>query len=57
MQATFPLGSLGTPPSVAGSYPLSIYLGPGAYNCYWGTNNREACNAVANMCALQLYDQ
>lgn len=42
---------------IAQSQPLMQVLGPAAYTCLLGLgNNREACNAVANLCALQLYD-
>ncbi len=48
-QATFP------DTTVAPSVPLANLLGPAARACLVG-QDRAACNAVANLCVLQLYD-
>lgn len=48
LQATFP--SISVPNSV----PLNVLLGPSARACL-EEQSRRACNAVANLCALQLY--
>lgn len=47
-QASFPSTT------VSGSVPLSVLLGPSAKACFEG-QSRAACNAVANLCVLQLY--
>uniref|UniRef100_A0A7S3QKR7 Meckelin n=1 Tax=Dunaliella tertiolecta TaxID=3047 RepID=A0A7S3QKR7_DUNTE len=41
--------------TVSGSVPLAVLLGPSAKACMEG-QSRSACNAVANLCVLQLYD-
>lgn len=43
--------------TVSQSQPLVELLGPSALSCLQGLGaDRAACNAVANLCALQLYD-
>lgn len=38
------------------SEPLVNILGPAAYSCLLGQGaDRASCNAVANLCALQMY--
>lgn len=40
--------------TVAQSYPLVNWLGPAGRSCM-DAGNREGCNTVANLCALQMY--
>lgn len=40
--------------TIAQSWPLANLLGPAARACI-NAGNREGCNAVANLCALQMY--
>ncbi|KAF5827901.1 Meckelin [Dunaliella salina] len=49
-QASFPSTT------VSGSVPLAVLLGPSARACLEG-QSRSACNAVANLCVLQLYSR
>lgn len=62
MQASIPIpgGSAGSALSltVSASQPLTQLLGPAAYTCLAGLGqDREACNVVANLCVLQMYNQ
>ncbi|PNW74089.1 hypothetical protein CHLRE_13g584901v5 [Chlamydomonas reinhardtii] len=44
--------------TISASEPLATLLGPAAYNCRFGLGaDKAACNAVANLCALVMYDE
>ncbi len=55
MQAVFPSSAVGATAAMSSSYALAKYIGAAALNCAQGVNDREACNAVANLCVLQMY--
>jgi hypothetical protein len=40
--------------TIAQSLPLATWLGPSARACM-DAGSREGCNALANLCALQMY--
>lgn len=42
--------------TIAQSWPLVNFLGPAARTCM-DADSREGCNAVANLCALQMYSE
>eukprot|EP00798_Chlamydomonas_sp_ICE-L_P019884 gene19884-26587_t len=59
LQARFPSGAESGALSglqVPNSYPLSTLLGPAALACLTTPYSRQNCNALANLCVLQMYD-
>ena len=54
LQTNFPPSAAGVVPPTT-SYALARYLGPSILNCQQIPSDRAACNALANLCALQLY--